>query len=81
MAKILQFRKSDKPDKEIVKLLKVADEIDGIILSHLGPNGVDPIDLAGVLAHRLGTLINKISEKSELWHICERVVKKQAALE
>lgn len=81
MAKVIPFRKIEKPDKEVLKLLKISDEIDAVILRHLADRVVDPVDLAGVLAHRLGTLMNKIEDKSELWNVCERVVKKQAALD
>lgn len=81
MAKIIPFRKVEKPDKEILKLLKISDEFDAVLLRHLSAGDVDPIDLVGVLAHRLGTLMNRIEEKSELWDVCERVVKKQAALD
>lgn len=84
MGNVIQFRKPSRPkppDKDVIKLVKISDEFDAIILKHLVSGKVDPIDLAGLLAHRLGTLMRHIEEKSELWDVCEAVVKKQAAID
>ena len=68
--------------QEEVKLLKkISDEIDAVILKHLETGKVDPIDLAGLLSHRLGTLIGHIEQKAKLWDVCQKVLKKQANLE
>lgn len=63
------------------KLVVVAEEIDAVILKHLQDEGIDPRDLVGLLAHRMGTLMNHLDEKSELWHVCEKVMKKQAKID
>ena len=38
-------------------------------------------DLAGLLSHRLGTLMCHIEGKEKLWGVCEKVLKKQAAID
>ena len=82
MAKILQFRaKATPPDKDAVKLLLIADEIDAIIVEAMTNRGIEPRDIAAVLAHRLGTLVRNVDQKSELLDICASVAKTQAAVE
>ena len=81
MGKVLQFKKRDQVGKAAEKMVEIADEIDSVILRRLSDSEVDARDLAGLLAHRLGTLMSHIEEKSELWYICEKVLKKQARLD
>jgi len=61
--------------------MRVADEIDAVILKHLDQGEIDPRDLAGLIAHRLGTLMRHLDQKSKLWDVCEKVLKAQAAIE
>jgi hypothetical protein len=61
--------------------MKIADEIDRVILKHLDAGQIDPRDLAGLIAHRLGTLMRHLEEKGKLWDVCEKVAKTQAAIE
>lgn len=68
-------------DREAKRLMAIADEIDAVIVRHLDEGIVDPRDLAGLLAHRLGTLMRHLDEKSKLWDVCEKVCKAQAAIE
>jgi len=87
MGKVIQFRTPEsrvpesREDKIVAQLLKISDEIDEVITSHIVAGNADPKDLAGLLAHRLGTLMRSIEEKSELWDVCEKVLKKQAAID
>jgi hypothetical protein len=81
MAKVIKLPVRDKRDVEAIRLMKISDEIDQIIIKHLEAGDVDPRDLAGLLAHRLGTLMRHQEEKTVLWDVCERVLKKQAAIE
>ena len=81
MGKVLQFKQRDQVGKAAEKMVEIADEIDGVILRRLGDKDIDARDLAGLLAHRLGTLMSHIDEKSELWYLCEKVMKKQARLD
>lgn len=82
MAKILTFKApKSAEERQAEKLVKVADEIDAVLIRHLGAQDVDPRDLAGVLSHRLGTLMRHIEEKTELWDVCQRVLKREAHLE
>ena len=82
MGKVLPFQKKpDRVDVKSVKLLHVADEIDRVILECLKSPDIEPHDIAGILSHRLGTMMRHMDGKSELWDVCERVLKKQAALD
>jgi hypothetical protein len=78
---VVAFRKKSGPDKEALRLMRIADEIDAVILKHLNAETVDPKDLAGLLAHRLGTLMRHLDGKDILWDVCEKVLKKQAAID
>lgn len=83
MGKVIEFKsRGQRREEEVTyKLVKMADEIDSLIMRHLGDNDVDPRELVGVLSHRLGTLMNHLEEKAELWYVCQKVMKKQAQLE
>ncbi|MGE0173056.1 MAG: hypothetical protein AB7T49_09735 [Oligoflexales bacterium] len=82
MAKIIEFKKKPTTiDKQAIKLLKFADEIDAAVLRQLKDDQLDPKEVIGVLAHRLGKLLGYMEDKDELWEICRRVLKKQADLD
>ena len=82
MGKVLPFKlAAPEADSEARRLMRIADEIDSVILKHLDAGEVDPRDLAGLIAHRLGTLMRHLDHKSKLWDACEKVVKAQAAIE
>lgn len=81
MGTVIKFPSREPQDAEALRLMKVADEIDAVILHHLDQGKVDPEQLVGLLAHRLGTLMRHMDEKTELWGACERVLKAQAAIE
>ena len=83
MGKVIKFpsRSRERIDGTASKLMAIADEIDGIILKHLDAGDVDPRDLAGLIAHRLGALMRPMDQKSKLWDVCERVVRTQAAID
>ena len=82
MGRLIKF--PGRKTKELAtaeKLVEVAEEVDAVILKHLQDDSIDPRDLVGLLAHRMGTLMNHLDEKSELWQICEKVMKKQAKID
>lgn len=81
MGQIIQFPSRPARDGEALKMMKVADEIDAVILKHLEAGELDPRDIAGLIAHRLGTLMRHLDGKSKLWDVCEKVAKAQAAIE
>ena len=84
MGNVIDLKARKKPvvaDPEAVKLVAIANEIDAVLLRYLATEQADARDLAGVLAHRLGTLMRHLEGKLTLWHICEKVLKNQAALE
>jgi hypothetical protein len=81
-AKVLPFRKSETIDAESLRMLKVADEIDAVILNNINKD-MDARDLAGLIAHRLGTLMRHIEAKDRevMWLIVQKVLREQADLE
>lgn len=81
MGTVIQFPSREPQDAEALRLMKIADEIDSVILKHLDQGKVDPEELAGLLAHRLGTLMRHMDEKNRLWGACEKVLKTQAAID
>ncbi len=82
-AKIIPLRPSSKTklDTNTVKLLKIADEIDHVILRHVEAGDVDLKELAGLLSHRLGALVKHLENKEALVDVCVDVFKKQAAVD
>jgi hypothetical protein len=83
MGKLIPFRpKQAELDKESLKLMKIADDIDAVILRYVAEDDISPRDIAGLLAHRLGTLMRNIpsAEREMLWVVCEKVLKEQAEL-
>ena len=80
-AKIIPMRPSSKTklDTSTVRMLKIADEIDAVILRHVESGDIDPKELAGLLSHRLGTLMKHIENKDALIDVCVDVLRKQAA--
>jgi hypothetical protein len=81
MGKVIQFPAKSATDSDAAKLLKIADEIDAVILRNLDIGVVDARDIAGLLAHRLGTLMRHMDQKDKLWDVCEKVLKTQAVIE
>src|SRR5690606_25920109 len=56
-----EFRKS-RLEFQSKKLVKIANEFDEIILKHV-TDRVELIDMAGLIAHRLGTLIRQLGNE------------------
>lgn len=81
MAKVIRFPGKRKDDPEILKLLELSNRIDEVLVDALQDPDLKPRDVAGVLAHRLGTVMRQIDEKNKLWDVCQKVLKKQAAIE
>ncbi len=83
MGKVIEFKTREERREEDItwKLVQMADDIDAVILRQLSDPDIDPRELVGVLSHRLGTLMNHLEEKAELWYVCQKVMKKQAQLD
>jgi len=81
LAKIIPFKPKHPVDEHSMQLLKIADEVDEVIIEHLNED-YSPRDIAGVLAHRLGTLMRQVSEKDReiLWLVVQKVLLEQAEL-
>ena len=79
MGIVIQFpRKSNV--SEAMKLKEVSDALDRVILDAIEAKRMDPYEIAGLLSHRLGTLMKGFSHKGDLWELCQKVVKRQAVL-
>lgn len=85
--KVLEFRPIAKkgapkttaaPDSTTIKLLRVSDDIDALIMRHIESGDIDLRDLAGLLSHRLGTMMSHIEDKKDLLPVCLNVLKRQA---
>ena len=81
MGKVIDFPIIRRQDSDAARLKRIADELDEVIVRHLTEGHVEGSDMAGILAHRLGTLMRHLNDKSQLWDICEKVLKKQAAID
>ncbi|MEZ4742062.1 MAG: hypothetical protein R3B45_06405 [Bdellovibrionota bacterium] len=77
MGKLIQFPQNAHVGKNILKLKEVSDKFDAILVQALEED-IDPNELSGLIAHRLGSLMRNLDEKSKLWLICENILKKQA---
>ena len=82
-AKVIPLRPTDKTklDTSTVKLLRLADEIDALIIRHVEAGNVDPKELAGLLSHRLGSLMKHLENKEALLDVCVDVLRRQAAVD
>jgi hypothetical protein len=80
-SKIIPLRPTAKTklDTSTVRLLRIADEIDAVILRHVEAGDIDLKELAGLLSHRLGTLVRNMENKDVLLDVCVDVLRKQAA--
>ena len=78
MGKVIQFPQNRRLETTVQRLKKVSDEFDSVIIQALENEGVEAHEIAGILAHRLGSLMKNMDEKSKLWDVCQRVLKKQA---
>ena len=81
MAKVLKFPEDRRLGLHVQKLKAISDKIDGVVIDALVEQHVDPHELAGLIAHRLGTLLRGFDDKSKTWDVCERVAKKQAVID
>lgn len=67
---ILQFK--PKTSAELQLLLRLSNEIDAVIIGYLHRDA-DARSVAGVLAHRLGTLLG--TQKNEILNdLCEKII-------
>jgi len=85
MGKIIKFRSKQAVEEErhARVLMQISDEIDTLVLGHILDGQVDPKDLAGLLAHRLGNLIRHLdeSDREKLWEVCATVLRRQAKVD
>ena len=80
MGKVLPFKKRQEEQRVAERLVNLGSDIDGILLGAL-EEGLNPREVAGILSHRLGSLMAHLKDKEELWPICEKVLKRQAKID
>lgn len=81
MGKIIQFPAHKRHDAQLHTMKAFADDLDQLMLHAILEQGLEAREVAGIVAHRLGTLMKSIDEKSELWGVCQKVVEKQAVID
>ena len=81
MGKIIKFPAHRSQQAQLVAMKLVADELDDIIIKGMTEEGLEAREIAGILAHRLGSLMRSMDGKSELWDVCQKVLKKQAVID
>lgn len=80
MGKVLQFNKKPVKDAKTDLLIQLSDEFDAVIVDAVFDQEIDPKDVAGLLAHRLGALIRQLEgpDREKLIRICQEITQKQA---
>lgn len=82
MAKVIKFPgRGAALNSTIIKLKNASDDIDSVIIGCLNDPSLDPKEIAGLLAHRLGALLKNMDEKEKLWQVYRKVTEKQAELD
>ena len=80
MSKVIPFPIKKRIPKEIRDLKELSDAMDSLIREAVLNKNLPPYEVAGVLAHRLGTLLKNIDKKDQLWKVCEGLLKQQALI-
>ena len=78
---ILKFPKlQGKVSSDLIHLKNVSDHLDKVILESIDSGKLDIHELIGLVSHRLGTLLNTVKEKKQLWQVCISIIEKQAKI-
>lgn len=79
MKNVIPFPQRRENDKHAETMLRIADALDQTILNHLNVDA-QAREIAGIMAHRLGTLVRQVSgkERRALIDVCEKVFREQA---
>jgi hypothetical protein len=81
MGKVLQFPKKSQKNQNAQRAKKFSDSLDIIITNTLLDNSLKPMEISGIIAHRLGALLKNIKQKHQLWPLCQTVITQQAQLD
>ena len=79
-ANIIKFPGKEQDYKQTVSLMRIADQLDDVIIEHLEAEKLSVHEVAGILAHRLGNLIRVAEKKEELIELCESMIRKQSSV-
>ena len=79
MNQVIAFPRERRFSQETRQLKDLSDQIDAIVMQAID-EGIPIYEIAGLLSHRLGTLMRNVEEKDRLWDVCSEVLKKQASL-
>lgn len=77
--KVLKAKKAETkkpPDSETVKLWNVAQAIDAVVKDAVVQQNLNPREVAAVLAHRLGNLIQATESPQDLVEFCEQLIER-----
>ena len=78
---VIHLKFPNKSDKEVIKLCQLSDDLDSVVKHYILEENVDIKDLVAVFSHRLGSILNRVTENKDLWEVCERVLLRQAQIE
>ncbi|MDD9950453.1 MAG: hypothetical protein OXT67_02705 [Zetaproteobacteria bacterium] len=82
MTKIIRFPVEKRSSAaEAIRWKAASDTIDQALIAGIERHGLSPEELSGLFAHRLGTLLRNIEDRSKIWDVCEKVLRKQAVLD
>jgi len=80
VGKLINFPGNSKYSSEVKQLKEISDAFDDVIIKALSEQKIDPKELSALIAHRFGTLLSLVEEKSLLWKVCESIIREQAGL-
>lgn len=78
MGDVVDINSKRKPSPETLRLYKVGGDIDAIIMKELQAGKIPILDIAAVIAHRLGNLISLVDKKDQLLEVCTKIMVRQS---
>lgn len=82
MSKIIRFPIEKRSStSEVIRWKNASDRIDESLREGLEQHQLSAEELSGLVAHRLGALLRNLDDRSRIWGVCEKVLRKQAVLD
>lgn len=79
--KVIAIDAHRPPSKEAIHLLHFADKLDEVIKAEMAKGVTSPREIAGIVAHRLGTMLRLIERNEPLWTVLKEIIERQANIE
>lgn len=78
MAKVIDIKsranRVQPPKKETVALWQMSQDIDQILIDGITTKDLDPHEVAAIMAHRLGSLINSCEDPDMILDFCLNII-------